>query len=236
MKFSIKVLTLYLLISTPSFAEIKPMVNVCKEDSFLKCTNKTKKDCENAFNLSATYCDKKLDKTIDWNNIRDSMKTHTECINSSSVAYFDGDSKKLYACLSKTGYMKRFEINMYIDIIIQAVRNLSVAPLTYIIGLIIYYIIACLLIYLIFKKIIKKSNNLKSIIYRALTISIAISPTVMFGGGVAVFSPALFAIAASLFYGELSVSVQGIIIPIISIFLIIVTFLYFTGANKNKNA
>ena len=236
MKSSIKVLVLYLLTSTLLFAEIEPMVNVCEEDLFLKCTNKNKKECENAINLSASYCDKKLDKYIDWNNLHDSMGAHAACVNSSLLAYFDNDNKKLYACISKTDYMQRLEINMYVDITIQAARYLSVAPLSYIIGLIIYYIIACLLIYLIFKKLIKKSNSLKSTIYRALIISIAISPTVMLYSENVMFSPALFAITASLFYEGVSVTVQGIIIPMISVFLIIVTFLYFTCAKNNKNA
>lgn len=96
----------------PTFAEIEPMVNVCKEDSFLKCTNKNKKECENAINLSASYCDKKLDEYIDWNNIRDSMNTNTECIYTSLVAYFDDDAKNFSACFSQTEYGKRIEKTM----------------------------------------------------------------------------------------------------------------------------
>ena len=106
MKSTIKILALYFLINTPLFAKIEHVVNVCKEDSFLKCTNKNKQECENAFKLSDSYCEKRLDNYIDLNNMRDSMKTHAECINSSYVAYFDSEGKGLYSCLSKTDYMK----------------------------------------------------------------------------------------------------------------------------------
>ena len=78
----------------------------------LKCTNKNIIECKNAVNYTMSYCGKKLDSTIDLNNMPDSMKTHTECINNSLVAYFDDDSNKLYTCFSKTEYSKRLEKTM----------------------------------------------------------------------------------------------------------------------------
>jgi hypothetical protein len=108
MKTSIAVLVLYTFISIPSFAEIEPMTNVCNEAAFLECTNKSKKQCENAINLTLSYCGKKLelDKTIDWNNLQDSYQSHALCINNSLEAYFDGESEKLYECFSKTDFIK----------------------------------------------------------------------------------------------------------------------------------
>ena len=97
--------------ATITLAEAEPMANVCNEVTFLKCTNKTKKQCENAINLTIAYCGKKLelDKTIDWDNKRELMKTHAACINASLESYFDGESENLYACYAKTDYMKRLE-------------------------------------------------------------------------------------------------------------------------------
>ena len=113
MKLSIKIIILYFLLSIPSFAEIEPMVNVCKETSFLKCTNKSKQECENAINFSGSYCEKLIiGSSVDWNNINESMKEFRECTNNSLVAYFDGDSKKLNKCLSKTSYSQRLEKNV----------------------------------------------------------------------------------------------------------------------------
>ena len=95
-----------------TFTDIEPMINVCKETSFLMCTNKNKQECENAINLSISYCDKKHNSDIDWNNLKESWKVFTECTNNSLVAYFDDDSKNLYTCLSKTNYSQRLKKTM----------------------------------------------------------------------------------------------------------------------------
>ena len=113
MNLSIKVITLYFLLSNASFAEIEPIINACKEASFLKCTNKSKQECENAINFSSSYCEKTIiDSSIDWNNLDESMKDFRACTYNSLVAYFDGDSKNLDICLSKTSYSQRLEKNM----------------------------------------------------------------------------------------------------------------------------
>ena len=96
-----------------TLADIEPMINVCNEPSFLKCTNKNKLECETAFNFTNTYCDKKFrESVVDWNNRHEHMNVYKECSNKSLVAYFDDDSKNLYTCLSKTRYKQRLKIIM----------------------------------------------------------------------------------------------------------------------------
>ena len=92
--------------------DIEPMVNVCNETSFLICTNKNKQECENAINFSTSYCDKKHNADIDWNNLKESWDVFTECTHKSLVAYFDDDNKKLNMCFSKTNYSHRLKKTM----------------------------------------------------------------------------------------------------------------------------
>ena len=108
MKLSIKIIILYLLVSVQSFAGIEPMINICKENPFLICTNKSKQECENAFNLTNSYCAKIFEESsIDWDNRHEHRSIFKECSNKSIVAYFDGDDENFYTCLSKTSYKKR---------------------------------------------------------------------------------------------------------------------------------
>ena len=113
MNLCTKIIILYLFLYAPSFAGIEPMINICKESSFLKCTNKNKQECENAINFTNSYCDKKITNNSIGLNKHESFKMFKECSNNSILAYFDNNSEKFYTCWSKTLYKQR--LNKYIE-------------------------------------------------------------------------------------------------------------------------
>ena len=102
------IVILYFLLPMPSVVAIENITVVCEEPSFLKCTNKNKKECVNSFKLSLSYCYKKHSAVFENKPlIKKDMDIYKKCYLNSLHAYYDDNSDNFNNCMSKTKYMER---------------------------------------------------------------------------------------------------------------------------------
>ena len=104
------------------------------------------------------------------------------------------------------------------NIIVQATKNLRLAPPVYKYGLTAYFVVAVLIVIFSFRKLSKHKNHYFSIFYRSLIFSLLFSPTLLVGGGAAAITPASFAIVVSIIF----ISWQALVSAIVPITVVLV--------------